>query len=65
MRGLTGKRIVVCGGATGIGAATAERLAATRGPRPGRPVDPVLLSDDAEWINGQTWSIDGGGSLRD
>lgn len=28
MRGLKGKRIVVAGGATGIGAATAERLAA-------------------------------------
>src|SRR6266576_4773509 len=28
MRGLRGKRIVVAGGATGIGAATAERLAA-------------------------------------
>ncbi|TMR94238.1 SDR family NAD(P)-dependent oxidoreductase [Nonomuraea basaltis] len=28
MRGLTGKRIVVAGGASGIGAATAERLAA-------------------------------------
>ncbi|WP_336216239.1 SDR family NAD(P)-dependent oxidoreductase [Nonomuraea sp. LPB2021202275-12-8] len=27
MRGLKDKRIVVCGGATGIGAATAERLA--------------------------------------
>lgn len=27
MRGLSGKRIVVCGGATGIGAATAKRLA--------------------------------------
>ncbi|MFE2184569.1 SDR family NAD(P)-dependent oxidoreductase, partial [Streptomyces sp. NPDC059455] len=27
MRGLQGKRIVIAGGATGIGAATAERLA--------------------------------------
>ncbi|TMR94348.1 hypothetical protein EJK15_34300 [Nonomuraea basaltis] len=24
-----------------------------------------LLSDDAEWINDQTWSIDGGGALCD
>ncbi|GAP45761.1 uncharacterized protein SAZU_0491 [Streptomyces azureus] len=28
MRGLQGKRLVIAGGATGIGAATAERLAA-------------------------------------
>jgi NAD(P)-dependent dehydrogenase (short-subunit alcohol dehydrogenase family) len=28
MRGLQGKRIIIAGGATGIGAASAERLAA-------------------------------------
>ena len=45
-------------------------LAATRSPRLGMPADlastaAFLLSDDAEWINGQTWSIDGGGSFHD
>ncbi|GAA4967349.1 NAD(P)-dependent dehydrogenase (short-subunit alcohol dehydrogenase family) [Nonomuraea thailandensis] len=45
-------------------------LAAIRTPRLGKPSDlasaaAFLLSDDAEWINGQTWSIDGGGSLHD
>ncbi|MGJ6964831.1 SDR family NAD(P)-dependent oxidoreductase [Streptosporangium sp. G11] len=45
-------------------------LAGTRSTRLGRPSDlaaaaAFLLSDDAEWINGQTWSIDGGGSLHD
>ena len=48
----------------------AAGLAATRSPRLGRPEDlaaaaAFLLSDDAEWVNGQTWSIDGGGTLRD
>ncbi|WP_225859660.1 hypothetical protein [Streptomyces albicerus] len=32
MRGLQGKRIVIAGGATGIGAATAERLAEEGSP---------------------------------
>ncbi|MGP4096859.1 SDR family NAD(P)-dependent oxidoreductase [Nonomuraea sp. KM90] len=45
-------------------------LGAIRSPRLGRPADlagavAFLLSDDAAWINGQTWSVDGGGSLRD
>ncbi|MFC5831521.1 SDR family NAD(P)-dependent oxidoreductase [Nonomuraea insulae] len=45
-------------------------LAGIRSARLGRPSDlasaaAFLLSDDAEWINGQTWSIDGGGALRD
>ncbi|MBB2911291.1 NAD(P)-dependent dehydrogenase (short-subunit alcohol dehydrogenase family) [Streptosporangium becharense] len=48
----------------------AAGLVGTRSTRLGRPSDlaavvAFLLSDDAEWINGQTWSIDGGGSLRD
>ncbi len=48
----------------------AAGLAGNRSTRLGRPSDlaaaaAFLLSDDAEWINGQTWSIDGGGSLRD
>jgi NAD(P)-dependent dehydrogenase (short-subunit alcohol dehydrogenase family) len=24
-----------------------------------------LLSDDAEWVNGQTWAIDGGANMRE
>ncbi|SEG96632.1 NAD(P)-dependent dehydrogenase, short-chain alcohol dehydrogenase family [Nonomuraea solani] len=45
-------------------------LQMTRSPRLGRPADlaaivAFLLSDDAEWVNGQTWAIDGGGTLRD
>lgn len=36
----------------------------------GRPEDlagvvTFLLSDDAEWINGQVWSINGGALLRE
>lgn len=39
-------------------------------PRLGRPEDlagvvAFLLSDDAEWINGQVWSINGGALLRE
>lgn len=38
-------------------------------PRVGAPEDlaatvAFLLSDDAEWVNGQTWSVDGGGHMR-
>lgn len=38
-------------------------------PRLGRPSDlaaavTFLLSDDAEWINGQVWAIDGGANMR-
>jgi len=38
--------------------------------RLGRPSDlaavvAFLLSDDAEWINGQTWAIDGGANMRE
>jgi NAD(P)-dependent dehydrogenase (short-subunit alcohol dehydrogenase family) len=41
-----------------------------RTPRLGRPADPAaaaafLLSDDAQWVNGQTWSVDGGLTIRD
>jgi len=48
----------------------AAGLAGSRSTRLGRPSDlaaaaAFLLSDDAEWINGQTWSVDGGGSLHD
>ncbi|MGX9885507.1 SDR family NAD(P)-dependent oxidoreductase [Streptomyces sp. NPDC002276] len=40
-----------------------------RSPRLGEPADlagaaAFLFSDDAAWINGQSWSIDGGASLR-
>lgn len=39
-------------------------------PRFGKPEDlagvvAFLLSDDAEWINGQVWSINGGALLRE
>jgi NAD(P)-dependent dehydrogenase (short-subunit alcohol dehydrogenase family) len=48
----------------------AQALAFARSPRLGVPTDlanvvAFLLSDDAEWINGQVWAIDGGMSLRD
>jgi NAD(P)-dependent dehydrogenase (short-subunit alcohol dehydrogenase family) len=48
----------------------AQALAFARSPRLGVPADlanvvTFLLSDDAEWINGQAWAIDGGMSLRD
>jgi NAD(P)-dependent dehydrogenase (short-subunit alcohol dehydrogenase family) len=48
----------------------AQALAVARSPRLGVPADlanivTFLLSDDAEWINGQAWAIDGGMSLRD
>ena len=47
-----------------------QALAFARSPRLGMPADlagvvAFLFSDDAEWINGQAWSIDGGMSLRD
>jgi NAD(P)-dependent dehydrogenase (short-subunit alcohol dehydrogenase family) len=45
-------------------------LATMHSPRVGKPDDlagavAFLLSDDAEWINGQVWSVNGGGALRD
>ncbi|MEV6306380.1 SDR family oxidoreductase [Actinoplanes sp. NPDC051861] len=48
----------------------AAGLAATHSTRLGRPADlaatvAFLLSDDAEWINGQVWSIDGGATFHD
>jgi NAD(P)-dependent dehydrogenase (short-subunit alcohol dehydrogenase family) len=48
----------------------AQALAVAKSPRLGVPADlanvvAFLLSDDAEWINGQAWAIDGGMSLRD
>ncbi|MFJ2443645.1 SDR family NAD(P)-dependent oxidoreductase, partial [Streptomyces sp. NPDC087658] len=52
------------------GQAPAAYLLATRSHRPGEPADlagtvAFLLSDDAEWVNGQIWSICGGMSLRE
>lgn len=46
-----------------------QRLADIRSPRLGRPEDiaamvAFLLSEDAQWINGQVISVDGGGTLR-
>jgi NAD(P)-dependent dehydrogenase (short-subunit alcohol dehydrogenase family) len=48
----------------------AQALAVAKSPRLGVPADlanvvAFLLADDAEWINGQAWAIDGGMSLRD
>jgi NAD(P)-dependent dehydrogenase (short-subunit alcohol dehydrogenase family) len=45
-------------------------LRMARSPRLGEPDDlaavvAFLLSDDAAWINGQVWTIDGGMNLRD
>ncbi|MGW0704468.1 SDR family NAD(P)-dependent oxidoreductase [Streptomyces sp. NPDC002643] len=44
-------------------------LGMVRSPRLGLPNDPAaaasfLLSDDAAWVNGQAWSIDGGMTIR-
>ncbi|MBP2327975.1 NAD(P)-dependent dehydrogenase (short-subunit alcohol dehydrogenase family) [Kibdelosporangium banguiense] len=48
----------------------AAGLAATRSTRLGKPDDlagtvAFLMSDDAEWINGQVWSVNGGVALRE
>jgi NAD(P)-dependent dehydrogenase (short-subunit alcohol dehydrogenase family) len=48
---------------------TEYALGVGRSPRLGRPDDiaamvAYLMSDDAEWINGQVLSVDGGASLR-
>jgi NAD(P)-dependent dehydrogenase (short-subunit alcohol dehydrogenase family) len=47
----------------------AEKLARTRSARLGQPADiastvAFLFSADADWINGQVWTIDGGALLR-
>lgn len=48
----------------------AEIMGRIRSPRLGAPSDiaaivTYLLSDDGEWVNGQSWNVDGGLSLRD
>lgn len=48
----------------------ADIMQRIRAPRLGAPSDiaatvAFLLSDDAEWVNGQTWNVDGGLTLRD
>ncbi|MFB9629432.1 SDR family oxidoreductase [Nonomuraea helvata] len=47
-------------------AAFLEHVPTTRLGRPGdlAAVVAFLLSDDAEWINGQVWAIDGGANMR-
>jgi NAD(P)-dependent dehydrogenase (short-subunit alcohol dehydrogenase family) len=47
----------------------AEKLARTRSARLGQPSDiaatvAFLFSTDAEWINGQVWTVDGGALMR-
>lgn len=47
----------------------AMALKGSRSPRLGRPEDiaamvAFLMSDDAEWINGQVISVDGGATMR-
>jgi NAD(P)-dependent dehydrogenase (short-subunit alcohol dehydrogenase family) len=49
---------------------TAAVLQMIRTPRMGKPADiaaaaAYLLSDDAQWVNGQAWSVDGGLTIRD
>jgi len=43
-------------------------LKGSRSPRHGAPkilrARAFLLSDDAEWVNGQVWRVNGGVSLR-
>lgn len=48
----------------------ADIMSRIRSPRLGAPSDiaaivTYLLSDDGEWVNGQSWNVDGGLSLRD
>ncbi|GAA0431184.1 glucose 1-dehydrogenase [Leifsonia naganoensis] len=48
----------------------AAMLAGVTLPRLGRPEDLAqtivfLLSDDADWVSGQVWSVNGGGGFRD